>query len=110
MVVFLVRFLEKLVEHLFVEALSEIPAYVATYFSWHRFAAIQIWIFVLFLTYTSVIELNARLGDGELRKIFFTRRSSEMKPMTPSSEVRATPQRLFAERCGLLVSLTLTTA
>jgi hypothetical protein len=73
-VVFLVRFLEKLVEYLFAGGtLSEIPEYVATHFTWHRFAAIQIWIFVLFLIYTSVAELNARLGDGELRKMFFTR-------------------------------------
>jgi hypothetical protein len=43
------------------------------HFTWHRFAAIQIWIFVLFLIYTSVAELNARLGNGKLVKIFFTR-------------------------------------
>jgi hypothetical protein len=74
-VVFLVRFLEKLVEYLFAGGtLSGIPEYVATHFTWHRFAAIQIWIFVLFLIYTSVEELNARLGDGELMKIFFRRR------------------------------------
>ena len=70
--VFHVRFLEKLVEYLFAGGtLSGIPEYVATHFTWHRFAAIQIWIFVLFLLYTSVEELNARLGNGELRKIFF---------------------------------------
>jgi hypothetical protein len=74
-VVFLVRFLEKLVEYLFAGGtLRAIPEYVATHFTWHRFAAIQIWIFVLFLIYTSVEELNARLGDSELMKIFFTRR------------------------------------
>ena len=76
-VVFLVRFLEKLVEYLFAGGtLSRIPAYVATHFTWHRFAAIQIWIFVLFLIYTSVAELNARFFEGKLIKIFFTRRSS----------------------------------
>jgi hypothetical protein len=74
-VVFLVRFLEKLVEYLFAGGnLSAIPEYVATHFTWHRFAAIQIWIFVLFLIYTSVEELNARLGDGELMKILLQRR------------------------------------
>ena len=73
--VFLVRFLEKLVEYLFAGGtLGGIPEYVATHFTWHRFAAIQIWIFVLFLIYTSIEELNARLGEGELMKIFFTRR------------------------------------
>jgi hypothetical protein len=87
--VFLVRFLEKLVEYLFAGGtLSAIPEYVATHFTWHRFAAIQIWIFVLFLIYTSVEELNARLGDGELMKIFFTRRSREMKPTTPAADSR----------------------
>jgi hypothetical protein len=75
-VVFMVRlrFLEKLVEYVFAGgSIRAIPDYVATHFTWHRFAAIQIWIFILFLIYTSIEELNARLGDGELMKIFFTR-------------------------------------
>jgi len=68
-VVFLVRFLEKLVEYLIHGGtLSGIPEYVTAHFTWHRFAAIQIWIFVLFLLYTSVAELNARVGYGGLRK------------------------------------------
>jgi hypothetical protein len=97
-VVFLVRFLEKLIEYLFAGGtLSEIPEYMATHFSWHHFAAIQIWIFVLFLIYTSVAELNARLGDGELMKIFFTRRSSEMKLPPPAADSRA-PQTRSANR------------
>jgi hypothetical protein len=86
-VVFLVRFLEKLIEYLFSGGtLNAIPGYVATHFTWHRFAAIQIWIFVLFLIYTSIEELSARLGHGELIKIFFTRRSSEMKSTLPAAE------------------------
>ncbi|MBV9875183.1 MAG: hypothetical protein JO025_10685 [Verrucomicrobia bacterium] len=77
-VVFLVRFLEKLVEYLFAGgSIVGIPEYVTTHFTWHRFAAIQIWIFILFLVYTSIVEVNAALGDGGLRKIFFTRRSPE---------------------------------
>ena len=79
-VVFLVRFLEQLIEFLFHGGkLAEIPEYVAVHYTWHRFAAIQIWIFVLFLIYTSVIELNTLFGDGELAKILFTRNSSEQK-------------------------------
>jgi hypothetical protein len=86
-VVFLVRFLEKLVEYLFAGGtLSGIPEYISTHFTWHRFAAIQIWIFVLFLIYTSVEELNARLGDDELMKIFFIGRSSTMKPTTGTEQ------------------------
>ena len=89
-VVFLVRFLEKLVEYLFAGGtFGGIPKYVTTHFTWHRFAAIQIWIFVLFLIYTSVSELNARLGDGELRKIFFSRRSSKTKLAPPVADSRS---------------------
>ena len=78
--VFLVRFLEKVVEYLLGGgALSEMPEYVSTHFSWHRFAAVQIWIFVLFLIYTTASELSALFGNGELAKIFFTRRSSDLK-------------------------------
>ena len=76
--VFLVRFLEKLVEYLFAGGtFAGIPEYLTTHFTWHRFAAIQIWIFVLFLIYCSIVELNALLGNGELGKIFFSRRSKE---------------------------------
>ena len=48
-------------------------------FSWHRFIATQMWIFVLFLAYVTANEFNQLLGDGELFKIFFTRRSSQLK-------------------------------
>jgi hypothetical protein len=73
-VVFLVRFLEKLVEYFFAGGtLKGIPEYVSSHFTWHRFAAVQIWIFVLFLMYTSASELNALLGKGTLRKIFFAK-------------------------------------
>jgi len=89
-VVFLVRFLEKLVEYVFAGGtLSGIPEYVSTHFTWHRFAAIQIWIFLLFLVYTSVEEMNARLGDGELMKIFFSRRLSGMRSAPPVADSRA---------------------
>ena len=88
-VVFLVRFLEKLVEYLFAGGtLSGNWEYVVDHFTWHRFAAIQIWIFVLFLIYTTVAQLNARLGDGELMKMVFTRRSPVMKPLLPSADAR----------------------
>jgi hypothetical protein len=79
-VVFVVRFLEKIVEYWFDGGtLAAIPEYVTAHFSWHRFAAIQIWIFVLFLIYVTVTELNTLFGDGELAKILLTRRSSHLK-------------------------------
>lgn len=48
-------------------------------FSWPHFIATQLWIFVLFLVYVAASELNELFGDGELRKILFTRRSTELK-------------------------------
>jgi hypothetical protein len=80
LVVFLVRVLEKLVEYwLGGGTILGIPDYVTQHFTWHRFAAIQIWIFVLFLIYTSITELNALFGHGELFKLVFTSHSSELK-------------------------------
>jgi hypothetical protein len=88
-VVFLVRFLEKLGEYFFAGGtLHGIPEYVSTHFTWHRFAAVQIWIFVLFLMYTSASELNALLGRGTLRKIFFARRSPELKLTLSAADSR----------------------
>jgi hypothetical protein len=79
-VVFLVRILERIVEYLLSGGtMAGISEYVSGNFSWHRFAAVQIWIFVLFLIYTTASELNTLFGDGELYKIFFTRRSSKLK-------------------------------
>jgi hypothetical protein len=79
-VVFLARFLERIFEYwLSGGTMAGISEYVSDNFSWHRFAAIQIWIFVLFLIYTTTMELNTLFGDGELFKIIFTRHSSELK-------------------------------
>src|SRR5208283_6039418 len=79
-VVFVVRFLEKLIEYaMHGGSLAGLPDYVTTHFTWHRFLAIQIWILVLFLIYTFITELNALFGDGELYRILFTWRSSDLK-------------------------------
>jgi hypothetical protein len=79
-VVFVVRFLEKIIEYWFSGGtVSGIPEYVTEHFSWHRFAAIQIWIFILFLMYVTSTELNTRFGDGELFKMFFSKPSSDLK-------------------------------
>jgi hypothetical protein len=54
-------------------------AYLLGEFSWPRFIATQLWIFVLFLVYVTISELNYLFGDGELYRIFFTWRSSALK-------------------------------
>jgi len=48
-------------------------------FSWDQFIATQMWVFVLFLVYVTASEINGLVGDGELFKIFFTRRKPELK-------------------------------
>ena len=50
-------------------------------FSWSRFIAIQLWIWVLFMIYVAAHELNELFGDGELFRILFRRRSSALKEM-----------------------------
>jgi hypothetical protein len=70
--VFVARFLELLIEF-WIDAgtLSGAFEHAAAIFTWHRFAAIQIWIFVLFLLYTFINELNRRLGEGRLFNMLF---------------------------------------
>ena len=79
-VVFIVRFLEK-VGHYFLGGgtWNGIAEYVENNFSWNRFVAIQIGIFVLFLIYSLASELSSLFGSGELVKTLFARRSSEDK-------------------------------
>lgn len=40
-------------------------------FTWQHFVAVQVWLIVAFLIYVSVVELDARLGRGELRRLLF---------------------------------------
>jgi len=80
--VFIARLIEAFVHYAI--AIGEIGhggfiEHVLGNFSWHRFIATQMWIFVLFLVYVTGSEINQMLGDGELFKVFFVRRSSELK-------------------------------
>ncbi|TSD88420.1 hypothetical protein FFK22_012395 [Mycobacterium sp. KBS0706] len=78
--VFIARLLEALIHHI-VETGQVVGfgAALAEQFSWHRFLFIQIWILVLFLIYTTAAELNELFGDGELARILFRHRSSDLK-------------------------------
>ena len=78
-------FIARLLEHWIKFSLAEhrwfgafLPHEIAT-FSWHRFVAIQLWIFVLFLVYVTAHEFNRLFGHGELARILFTYRSSELQ-------------------------------
>jgi hypothetical protein len=57
----------------------DFPDFLVEHFSWSRFLSIQIWLMVLFLIYVIIHELNMLFGDGELYRLFFRWRSSEVK-------------------------------
>lgn len=77
-VVLIVRFLEK-VAPLAIDTGGVGPAFrdALNDFSWHRFIAVHLWIFVCFLIYVTAIEFNALVGQGQLFRLFFHHRSSE---------------------------------
>ena len=79
-VVFFARLLERFV-HFVIEGNppSDFIAYLITTFSWHRFCAISLWILVLFLIYVTAAEMSHLFGPGELRRLFFTSRPSELQ-------------------------------
>jgi hypothetical protein len=82
LLVFVARLLEALTHYLAKGGIVGHGAFIEQQlgtFSWDRFIATQMWIFVLFLVYVTASEFNQLLGDGELFKILFTRRSSELK-------------------------------
>jgi hypothetical protein len=80
-IVFIARLLEHFIRFWLIEhnPMSDFLPHVIATFSWHRFAAIQIWILVLFLIYVTASELNHLFGDGELGRVLFTHRPSELQ-------------------------------
>jgi hypothetical protein len=80
-IVFFVRILERFVHFSVVERNppSEFPSYLIFTFSWDRFGAISIWILVLFLIYVTATEFSHLFGPGEISRLLFTRRPSELQ-------------------------------
>jgi hypothetical protein len=78
--VFFVRLLERFV-HFLLEGNTPVDfgSYLMTTFSWHRFLAISLWLFVLFLIYVAVSEFSHLFGPGEMPRLLFTRRPSELQ-------------------------------
>ena len=79
-VVFVARLLEHWIRFWLVEhhPLGTFLAHMIATFDWHRFIAIQVWIFVLFLIYETATELNHLFGEGELWHLLVTARPSEL--------------------------------
>lgn len=88
-VVFIARLLEHWIRYILIQRHplgTFVPHMIAT-FSWDRFIAIQLWIFVLFLIYVTASELNHLFGEGELWHIIFTSRPSEL-PLNRRQRIR----------------------
>ena len=79
--VFIVRLLEHWIRYRFGGdyVFGGFVPHVVANFSWDRFIAIQLWIFVLFLIYVTATEFNRLFGHGELGRILFTYRPSELQ-------------------------------
>jgi hypothetical protein len=87
--VFVARLLEANIRYAIEHGgIGGIGMFLVEHFSWHRFAFIQIWIFVLFLIYVTASELNILFGQGELWRIL-TRRSSTTLKLTRRRRIRA---------------------
>src|SRR5262245_30780887 len=78
--VFFARLAERFV-HFLVEGNrpGDFVVYLMSGFSWHRFTAISLWIFVLFLIYVTALEFSQLFGPGEMRRLFFAYRPSELQ-------------------------------
>ena len=89
--VFIARLLEALIEfRMHGHSLGEFLPHLATIFSWHHFAAIQISIFVLLLIYVTASELYQLFGHGELPRI----------PDTPALRAAAEPAKSASSFIG----------
>lgn len=80
LVVFFARLLERFV-HFALEGNAPVDffPYLITTFSWHRFSAVSLWVLVLFLIYVTASEFSHLFGQGEMWRLLFTRRPSELQ-------------------------------
>jgi uncharacterized membrane protein len=79
--VFIARLIEHWIKYVF-SAHYQLGAFIPhemAAFSWSRFIAIQLWIFVLFLVYMTAHEFNRLFGHGELARLLFTYRPSQLQ-------------------------------
>jgi len=76
LVVMLFRIIEQLIHFSFGQGGFRVALDEAVEaFTWHRFAAIQIWLFTCFLLYVTAVEVSKALGSGKLRQLMFGPRS-----------------------------------
>jgi hypothetical protein len=89
LVVLVVRFAERMVDFA-IDSGGFGPGFqiLLAQFSWHRFIAVHLFIFLCFLVYVAATELNALIGDGQLFRLFFRHRSREHR-LTRRQHIRA---------------------
>jgi hypothetical protein len=80
-IVFAARLLERFVHYSVVEHNRPrgFASYTMSTFSWDRFLAINLWIMALFLIYVTASEVAHLFGRGELWRLFFTSRPTELQ-------------------------------
>jgi hypothetical protein len=80
-VVFIARLLERFVHFVIIEGHwpGQFGTHLATTFSWRRFVAISLWLFVLFFVYVLASEFSQLFGRGEIRRLMFTARPSHLR-------------------------------
>lgn len=79
--VFLARLIERFVHFCLVEhnRPTDFLRYLTTTFSWHRFVAISLWVCALFLIYVAATEFSHLFGPGEIPRLLFTSRPSDLQ-------------------------------
>ena len=79
--VILVRVVERFAQFSIVEgnAPGSFPSHLLHEFSWTRFGAISIWVFILFLTYETAWEFSQLFAPGEIRRFLFMRNPSRLQ-------------------------------
>ena len=80
-IVFIARLLERFIHFAILESNSPLDfgAHLITTFSWRRFLAISLWLFMLFLIYITASEFSQLFGRGEIRRLMFTARPSDLQ-------------------------------
>lgn len=88
-IVFIARLLERFVHFAILEGNSPLAfgAHLVTTFSWRRFLAVSLWLFMLFLIYVTASEFSQLFGRGEIRRLIFTARPSNLQ-LTRRQRVR----------------------
>jgi len=79
--VFFARLAERLVHFSLIDGNrpTDFATYLISTFSWRRFTAISLWIFVLFLIYVTASEFSQLFGSAEMRRLLFAYRPSGLR-------------------------------